>query len=126
MKTRHSLNLTLIVIFFLFLFLTQAFAFTIERGDRTYIVDQHNEEWDITEAMTLGFKPRNFQYGIGRNAFQTLDDSSITDDYFFVSSRERIIGFEDSTGGKAFSVRKLKGHEIANTWKDKEPVTVGY
>ena len=103
-----------------------AFSYTTEKDGRTYIVDQNSEEWDITQAMTLGFKPRHFQYGIGKNAFQTLDDSSLTDNHFFASKTERVIGIEDSTGGKAFSVDKLRRHEIANTWQDKDPVTVGY
>lgn len=109
-----------------FLFPACGASFVIEKGDRTYIVDQHNEKWDITEARTLGFKPRHFQYGIGRNVFQTLDDSSLTDDHFFVSHTERVIGIEDSKGGKAFSVNKLRRHEIVNTWQDERPVTVGY
>ena len=122
----HSLNLPFIVILLISLFPSLAASSALEKGGRTYIIDQHKEKWDITEAMTLGFKPRNFQYGIGKNAFQTLDDSSLTDDHFFVSSTERVIGFEDSKGGKAFSVEKLRNHEIANTWQDEKPVTVGY
>ena len=126
MKIQNSLKLSLAAVLLLFLFPPWAASFVIEEGGRTYIVDQHNERWDITEAMTLGFEPRHFQYGIGRNAFQPLDDSSLTDDHSFVLRTERVIGIEDSKGGKAFSVKRLRRHEIANTWQDEKPVTVGY
>ena len=126
MKRKNSINLVLIAILLLFQFPSWAASFVIEEGSRTYIVDRHKEKWDITEAMTLGFKPRNFQYGIGKSAFQTLDDSSLTDDHFFVSSTARVIGIEDLKGGRAFSVDKLRRHEITNTWQNATPVTVGY
>ncbi len=126
MKRINPLGLVLLFVSFIFLIAAMADASVFEQGGRTYIVDRYNEKWDVTEAMTLGFKPRNFQYGIGRNAFQTLEDSSLSDNHFFMSSTERVIGIEDSIGGKAFSVKKLRNHEIANTWQDEEPITVGY
>ncbi len=122
-------NFITIVIFVIFLFVlipSWTTAYVIELGGRTYIIDRYNEKWDITEAMTLGFKPSKFQYGIGKNAFQTLDDSSLTDSHSLMSSTERVIGIESSKEGKAFSVGKLRNHEIANTWQGKKPVTVGY
>ena len=126
MKMKNCLHLTLIAVLFLCMLPASASSFVTRKDGRTYIVDRHNEKWDITEAITLGFKPRNFKHGIGKNAFRTLDDSSLTDDPFFVSSSVRVIGFEDSKGGKAFSVDKLRRHEIANTRQDGKPVTVGY
>lgn len=98
----------------------------IEKNGRTYIVDRHKEEWDITDAMSIGYKPENFQYGIGRHAFTTLDDSLLSDDHANVSPNERIIAIEESSGGKAFTVNKLRRHEISNSWQDDDPVTVAY
>jgi hypothetical protein len=127
MKRVNPVNVILLIVSLIFLIPSLAAAFVVEQeGGKTYIVDRYNEKWDVTEAKTLGFKPRNFQYGIGRHAFQTLEDSSLSDNHFFMSSTERVIGIEDSIGGKAFSVKKLRNHEIANTWQDEEPVTVGY
>ena len=46
--------------------LSQAFSKVIEEKGKTYIVDWHGERWDISRAMTIGFKPHRFQHGIGR------------------------------------------------------------
>jgi hypothetical protein len=45
-----------------------AFPIVKEHNNRTYIYDRIGEEWDVSEAEKLGFKPDKFQYGIGRNA----------------------------------------------------------
>jgi homospermidine synthase len=98
----------------------------IEKDDKTYIVDRHNEEWDISDAVTIGFKPGNFQYGIGRHAITPLDDSSLSVDHADVSPNERIIAIEEANDGKAFTVRKLQKHEVSNSWQNDAPVTVAY
>ena len=109
-----------------FSFITNGNAGVLERDGRVYIVDSYGEEWDVTEAREFGFNPNKFQYGIGRNAFVTLDDSLLTDSHDNIQPNERIIAIEDIEGGKAFSVDKLRRHEIANSWQNKDPVTVGY
>jgi hypothetical protein len=45
-----------------------ALSFVTQEGDKTYIVDQTGERWDVTQAKLIGFRPERFQYGIGRNA----------------------------------------------------------
>ena len=122
------------LLYFLFLFLgvlsflSPAMGTTdiMERDGKIYIVDRHGEEWDITDAVALGYNPKNFQYGIGRNAFKTLDDTSLSVIHDNVPPAERVIAFEDKSGGKTFSVDKLRRHEIANSWQNDAPVTVGY
>lgn len=47
---------------------TQA-ATVIKKSGKTWIVDQNGERWDVIQVESLGFDPRGFQYGIGRNAF---------------------------------------------------------
>jgi hypothetical protein len=49
--------------------LSQAFSKVIEEKGKIYIVDRHGERWDVTQAVSIGFKPHRFQHGIGRNAF---------------------------------------------------------
>ncbi len=100
---------------------------TIERNKtQTYIVDRTGERWDVTQAITLGFKPEKFQYGIGRNAFSPFDDSNLSDDSGSVSLSQRVIGVSDGKTAQAYSVSKLSRHEVANTMLGDAPIAVGY
>jgi hypothetical protein len=97
----------------------------IHKDDRVYIQDQTRVQWDVTQAKALGFKPENFQYGIGKYAFETLDDSHLRD----ASPSERntrVIGIVDGDQAQAYSVPKLRYHEIANTHLGEEALAVGY
>jgi hypothetical protein len=69
----------------------------IREGGKTYIVDQRGERWDITRAQTLGFDPKGFQYGIGRNAFTPLTDSYVRKEESGLSGRTRVIGVAEGT-----------------------------
>ena len=95
-------------------------------GDKTYIVDRYGERWDVTQAKSIGFKPERFQYGIGRNAFTPLDDSQLTDDTKWVYGGLRVIGVMDGAEAKAYSVPKLRHHEIANSLLGTQHVAVAY
>ena len=100
-------------------------AKVIDDGDRIYIQDQTGFRWDVTQAKELGFKPQNFQYGIGKYAFETLDDSHLRD--ATPSERNtRVIGIAEGDQAQAYSVPKLRYHEIANTHLGDEPLVVGY
>jgi hypothetical protein len=90
-------------------------AFVIEKNDKTYIRDTHGENWDVTQAMTLGFDPHGFQFGIGRNAIQPVDGSGLTAETDDVPKHLRVIGVTDGEAAHGYSVRKLVRHEIANT-----------
>jgi hypothetical protein len=108
-------------------FSTLAFGARVEKDDgKVYIVDQHGERWNVTQAETLGFEPRKFQYGIGRHAFKTLDDSDLAEHNRWVYDNTRVIGIAGGGEAKAFSVRKLAGHEIANSIIGQTAVAVGY
>ncbi len=95
-------------------------------GGQVFIIDQHGERWNVTRAETLGFAPEKFQYGIGRHAFQTLDDSHFAENNRWVYRNMRVIGIAGGEEAQAFSVRKLVRHEIANTSIAGEAITVGY
>jgi hypothetical protein len=100
-------------------------AFVLKEGEKTFIMDRMGEKWDVTQAVSLGFQPDKFQYGIGRNAFTPLDDSYLGEAEG-LPLRDRVIGVTDGTEAHAYSVRKLTRHEIANTTLGSKPIAVGY
>jgi hypothetical protein len=122
-----ALYLRIILLSFTLLLLSAiAYPYVLRESDKTYIVDQTGERWDVTQAKSIGFKPERFQYGIGRNAFMPLDDSYLSDDADISDRNTRIIGVEDGSQAQAYSVRKLMRHEIANSKIGSKPIAVGY
>lgn len=103
-----------------------AFSSVLREADKIYIVDRTGERWNVTQAKSIGFDPHEFQYGIGREAFTPLDESYLSDDTFFVSRGLRVIGVTVGAEAHAYSVPKLRRHEIANTTIDSKPIAVGY
>ena len=103
-----------------------ASASVIRDGKKVYIEDHTGERWDVTHAKSIGFKPEGFQYGIGRNAFTPLDDSFLAEDTSSLSHNPRVIGVTDGTEARAYSVPKLRYHEIANSHIGEEPIAAGY
>ncbi|MBW1641576.1 MAG: DUF3179 domain-containing protein [Deltaproteobacteria bacterium] len=123
-KTLSSFTLFLCLAYFITS--GTAFSFVLREAGKIYIVGQTGERWDVTKAKSIGFDPHRFQYGIGREAFTPLDESFLSDDTFFVSGGLRVIGVKAGTEAHAYSVPKLRRHEIANTTIDSEPIAVGY
>jgi hypothetical protein len=101
-------------------------TYVVKKGKNIYIEDQQGERWDVTQAKSLGFKPALFQYGMGKNAFTPLDDSNLSSDSFTFLNNPRIIGISEGDQARAYSVLKLRYHEIANTQINHRKVTVGY
>jgi hypothetical protein len=98
----------------------------IKDGKKSYIVDRHGEKWDVTQAKSVGFSPERFQYGIGRYAFTPLDDSYLTEQTEHVDDGLRVIGVSNDNAAIAYSVTKLRRHEIANSQIGETPIAVGY
>ena len=98
---------------------------TVEK-DRVYINDQTGKRWDVTQASSLGFRPEKFQYGIGMNAFTTLDDSHLSDAQDQISGNHRVIGVNADNEAQAYSVSRLRYHEIANTHIAGKAIATGY
>lgn len=111
---------------FLGIALSQAFSRVIEENGRTYIVDRHGERWDITQAVSIGFKPYRFEHGIGRNAFTPLDDSQFNENDHRVRRNERVIGIAESEHANAYSISKLWRHEVANSHIGEKPIAAAY
>lgn len=105
---------------------TQEPSFVLRQGDKVYIVDKFKEKWDVTQAESIGFKPRKFQHGIGKNAFVTLDDSLLSDNASGLKPSTRVIGISEGKEAKAYSIRRLFRHEISNSNLMGKPVAVGY
>jgi hypothetical protein len=122
-------------IIFLFLFVlglslymlhTNGFSLTVKEGDKTYIVDRSGERWDITQAISIGFKPERFQFGLGRNAFFPLSDMYLSEGSDEVPDHLRVLAVEDKNDAREYSISKLSGHEIANSSIGGNPIAVGY
>jgi len=128
MKTATHKNFLIIVILLLFnlVFSHSAEARVEKKGDKTYIVDRTGEKWDITQAVSIGFDPRKFEFGIGRNAFEPLDESDWQSDSDNSPSNLRIIGVARIRDAHAYSVNRLRYHETANTFLGDEAVVAGY
>jgi len=105
--------------------LAHAAPVTGENG-KIWIVDQTGERWDVTQAQSLGFDPRGFQYGVGRNAFTPLDDSRVRKEYDGIPRSNRVIGVGEGPSHRAYSVPTLWSHEVANSNLGGKPIAVGY
>ena len=80
MKPRHKTLLTLLLMFsFVWGIALDGHATVLRDGNQIYIVDRTGEKWDITQAVSIGFDPSGFQFGIGRDAIRPLDESSLDD-----------------------------------------------
>jgi hypothetical protein len=123
---RPSYGILLFLVFVNFSVPIAAWPSVLQDGDRTYIVDQTGERWEVTQAESIGFEPERFQYGIGRNAFVPLDGSDLRKDTFFVHNDLPVIGLAHGKEAQAYSIPKLSRHEIANTVKGSEAIAVGY
>ena len=125
MKT-NILSILIIICMIFFMSSVATSAFVIQKGGKTYIQDRTGELWDVTQAISLGFKPEHFQYGIGKTAFTPLDDSHLSDGRSSNIRNQRVIGIANDVEARAYSVPKLRYHEIANTQIGEKKVAVGY
>ncbi len=101
-------------------------AWVITEGDEVYIEDRTGERWDVTQAKELGFIPGRFQHGIGKNAFTPLQDADFSDEKISSFFNTRIIGISIDSSAHAYSVKRLRHHEIANTTIEGRPIVAGY
>ena len=103
-----------------------ALATVVKEGQQTFLVDRTGERWDITQAVSIGFDPDGFEFGIGRYAFSPLDDSHWQESSADTQSTMRVIGVADENDAHAYSVRKLSYHETANTFLGDKAIVAGY
>ena len=133
-SSRNALKILSKLLFFLIIAFTLSALFYVDNGFSTveqekgkiYIVDRMGERWDITQAVSIGFDPKGFQFGIGRNSFTPLDDTSLRDNTTEVRPGLRILGISDNSDDRAYSIPKLSGHEIANSMIGSTPIAAAY
>ena len=95
-------------------------------GGKTYLTDQTGERWDISQAVSIGFDPRHFEFGIGRHAFQTLDSRHWQSETESAAPGMRVIGVSGDEDAHAYSIWKLRYHETANTQLGSQAIVAGY
>ncbi|NIQ89935.1 MAG: DUF3179 domain-containing protein [Deltaproteobacteria bacterium] len=118
--------LPLLLVVFYFSIHETSSSLVIKEDERIYIVDRTGERWDVTQAVSLGFDPDGFDFGLGKNAFTPLDDSLLTNNTADVPGSARVIGVADGSGAKAYTISRLMGHEISNSSIGKDPVAVSF
>lgn len=91
-----------------------------------FIVDRTGERWPLDQAVTLGFKPSRFQYGIGRTAFTPLGPGDLRKPPVKADPELRVVGFTHGGQAVAGSVASLTRHETANLTVGGLPVTLAY
>lgn len=101
-------------------------AIVLRDGNQIYIIDRTGERWDITQAVSIGFDPSGFQFGIGRDSIRPLDASNLDDNVLAVDSKTRVIGVTNGPDAHAYVVRTLTRHEIANTHLGEVPIAAAY
>ena len=124
--TKGTIRLLFAVILFSVVFSNSAEARVEKEGDNYFIVDRTGERWDITQAVSIGYDPSKFEFGIGRHAFRPLDESDWDSGSGRTPSNLRVIGIAGESDVHAYSVNRLQYHETANTFLGAEPVVAGY
>jgi len=106
--------------------IANATASVVKDGNKTFLVDRTGERWDISQAVSIGFDPHHFEFGIGRYAFNPLDDSHWQEPLEHLSPGMRVIGVAEDGEAHAYSVRKLSYHETANTFLGSKAIVASY
>ncbi len=110
----------------LFLLRGDAFSLVISKDGKTFLVDRTGEQWEITQAVSIGFHPERFEYGLGKNAFTPLDDRHVSDPEGDEPWYLRVLGISEGSKAKAYSIPKLRGHEVANSTIGEKPIAAAY
>ncbi len=123
--TYLMLSIVLMAGLLTFTLLPQA-AMVFKDKSKVMIVDQTGELWDVTQAASIGFDPKGFQYGIGKDAFKTLDADDLTESAVFANDSDRVLGVTNGEKAHAYFISKLRYHEIANTELGKQSIAAAY
>jgi hypothetical protein len=89
-------------------------------------VDRTGERWDIRQAVSIRFDPDHFEFGIGRHAFNPLDDTAWEPGLKQNGSGMRVFGIAGNGDAHAYSVNTLRYHETANTFLGSDAIVAGY
>lgn len=99
---------------------------SVAASEGFFITDQKGEKWDVTQAVSLGFDPNGFQFGIGRNAIVPLGPEALKAPPETLPSSDRVIGISQGDQAHAYRVRRLNMHEVANTTLGDTAIAAAY
>ena len=125
-KPNHWLAAGLAAIILSLCLVSPAATRVVKETEQTFLVDRTGERWDISQAVSIGFDPHRFEFGIGRHAFQALDEKDWTSSTPDSGSSLRVIGVAGNGEAHAYAVDKLRYHETANTLLGSQPIVAGY
>ncbi len=102
-----------------------------EPQEKIYITDQTGKRWDVTHAVSeYGFDAENFQYGLGPYAIRPINDPEMISPgepgYPDKNSAETVIGLNINGDARAYPIRTMKSHEVANDRVGGKHVAVVY
>ena len=118
---------TLPIVFLFLAFIGQhAEAAVLKEDNKIFLMDRTGERWDITQAVSMGFDPDNFEFGIGRNAFYPLGETHWDSGSKQGYSKMRVIGIASDGDAHAYSVNTLRHHETANTFLGSDAIVAAY
>ena len=106
--------------------LNNGYCLVIKEKGQTFLVDMTGAKWDISQAVSIGFDPVKFQFGLGKDAIKPLDDTNLEKSAQEVPPDLRILGVNSNNISKAYSVSKLSRHEIANSFIESVPIAAAY
>jgi hypothetical protein len=106
--------------------LNNGYCLVIKEKDKTFLIDMTGARWDISQAVSIGFDPANFQFGLGKDAIKPLDDSNLEKSTQEVPPDLRILGVSKNNSSKAYSISKLSRHEISNSFIESAPIAAAY
>jgi len=123
---KKALVLLGILIFCSTFSLNNGYCLVIKEKGRTFLVDQTGARWDISQAVSIGFDPVKFQFGLGKDAIKPLDDTTLEKSTQEVSPDLRILGISKNNFSKAYSIPKLSRNEIVNSSVESVPIAAAY
>jgi hypothetical protein len=97
----------------------------------TFIVDQTGKRWEISHAVRrYGFEPAKFQFGLGPNVIRPVLEPKMIrpgqPGYPDAGSSLLVLGTSFEEDARAYSIRKLSFHEVADEKFDDVHVAVAY
>ena len=106
--------------------LNNGYCLVIKEKGQTFLVDMTGARWDISQAVSIGFDPVKFQFGLGKDAIKPLDDTNLEKSAQEVPPDLRILGVNRNNISKAYSIPKLSRNEIVNSSVKSVPIAAAY
>ena len=104
---------------------------SIVEPEQIFITDRTGKKWNVTHAVNkYGFKASEFQFGLGPNAIQPINDPNFVqrgeNGFPTASNTMQIIGTTINGDSRAYPLNVLNSHEILNDVFGEAHVAVGF